>query len=162
VEAEEIVRVRPGSVDLTAHKRLVALPAELRACAGRVQRLAVLSGQLEDLPAWLGELTGLTELRVDGRGHTNGPLRELPKEVGQLTRLQTLDLSRCSGLMALPAELWALTGLGELDLSGCSGLTALPAGLVEITDLDLAGRVADSRLPGVVWVTGRMLVRGGR
>ena len=93
VEEEEMVRVRPGSVDLAAHKRLVALPAEMRACAGRVRRLAVLSGQLEDLPAWLGELTGLTELRVGGSDHKDCPLRELPKEVGQLTRLQTLDLS---------------------------------------------------------------------
>ena len=135
VEAEEIVRVRRGSVDLTAHKRLVALPAELRACAGRVRRLAVESEVLEYLPAWLGELTGLTELRVGGSDHTNCPLRELPKEVGQLTRLQTLDLSYCSGLTALPAELGALTRLRELYLSYCSGLTALPAELGALTSL---------------------------
>jgi hypothetical protein len=42
-EAEEIVRVRPDSVDLTAHTGLVALPEELRACAGRVRSLAVRS-----------------------------------------------------------------------------------------------------------------------
>ena len=36
-EVEEIVRVLADSVDLTAHTPLVALPAELRACAGRVR-----------------------------------------------------------------------------------------------------------------------------
>jgi len=35
-EAEEIVRVQPDSVDLMAHTCLVALPEDLRACAGRV------------------------------------------------------------------------------------------------------------------------------
>jgi hypothetical protein len=86
-EMEKIVRVRPDSVDLTANEGLVALLEELRACAGRVWALAVRSRRLEALPAWLGELTGLTELRV--------------------------DLSYCTGLTALPAELGALTRLHE-------------------------------------------------
>jgi len=30
---EEVVRVRPDSVDLSAHTGLVTLPSELRACA---------------------------------------------------------------------------------------------------------------------------------
>ena len=106
---EKIVRVRPDSVDLTANEGLVALLEELRACAGRVWALAVRSRRLEALPAWLGELTGLTELRV--------------------------DLSYCTGLTALPAELGALTRLRELDLFSCSGLTALPAGLGALTGL---------------------------
>ncbi len=38
---EEIVRVRPDSVDLTAHTDLEELPAELRACAGCVRSLNV-------------------------------------------------------------------------------------------------------------------------
>ena len=37
---EEVVRVRPDSVDLSAHTGLVTLPSELRACAGRVRSLA--------------------------------------------------------------------------------------------------------------------------
>jgi hypothetical protein len=81
---EAIVRVRPDSVDLTAHTCLVALPEKLRACAGRVRALKVRSYDLEALPAWLGELAGLTELRVDGMAW-NHSLQELPDAVGQLT-----------------------------------------------------------------------------
>ena len=81
---EAIVRVRPDSVDLTAHTCLVALPEKLRACAGRVRALKVRSYDLEALLAWLGELAGLTELRVDGMAW-NHSLQELPDAVGQLT-----------------------------------------------------------------------------
>jgi GTPase SAR1 family protein len=140
-EEEVLARVRPDMVDLSAHTGLVALPAELRACAGRVRALAVRSERLEALPAWLGELTRLMELRVGGwwefaeKEMHYCPLRDLPKEVGQLTRLQQLDLSYCSGLTVLPAGLGALTRLQELDLSECSGLTALPVELGVLTRL---------------------------
>ncbi len=103
---EEIVRVRPDSVDLTAHTDLVELPAELRACAG----LAVQSERLEALPSWLGELTGVTELRVDGM-RSDYSLQELTDEVGQLTTLRTLELRGCPGVKALPQGLSSLTGL---------------------------------------------------
>ena len=134
-ETEEIVRVRPDVVDLTAYTGLVALPEELRAFAWRVRTLKVSSDQLEALPAWLGELTGLTELRVGGwfdRDKTKMrwcPLRELPAEVERLSGLLGLILHNCRGLSALPVELGALTRLEKLDVGGCSGLTALPAGL---------------------------------
>jgi hypothetical protein len=148
------VLVRP--VDLTAHTGLVALPEELRGCAGRVQALAVRSERLEALPTWLGELTGLTELRVGGwydggeRKWRFCPLRELLKEVAQLTRLQTLDLYVCLELTALPAELGALTGLQRLNLFCCFELTALPAELGALTvlrELDLRGCYGLTALP---------------
>ena len=123
-EEEVFARVRPDKVDLTAHTGLVALPEELRACAGRVRSLAVQSEHLEALPAWLGELTGLTDLRVSGYC----PLRELPKEMGQLTRLRKLNLGGCSGLTELPAGLTSLT-LNVLP-SGprCQGPTMMARG----------------------------------
>jgi len=97
-ETEETVRVRPDAVDLSAHTGLVALPVELRACAGRVRALKVRSGRLEALPVWREELTGLTELRL-----TNSPpLRELPDAVGQLANLRALELQGCSKMTALP------------------------------------------------------------
>ena len=97
-ETEETVRVRPDAVDLSAHTGLVALPVELRACAGRVRALKVRSGRLEALPVWREELTGLTERRL-----TNSPpLRELPDAVGQLANLRALELQGCSKITALP------------------------------------------------------------
>ena len=47
----EVVLVRPEAVELSTHKGLVALPEELRRCAGRVRVLRVESGKLEALPA---------------------------------------------------------------------------------------------------------------
>ena len=94
VEKIEVVRVRPDAVDLTAHAGLVALPEELRRCAGRVRELRVKSKEMKALPAWTGELTGL----------------------------QMLDLSECEGVGALPVEIGALTALQTLHLSWCSGL----------------------------------------
>jgi Leucine-rich repeat (LRR) protein len=134
--------VRPDVVDLTAHTGLVALPAELRACAGRVRALAVQSNRLEALPAWWGELSGLTELRVDCMQSLDSDddddvfyLQELPDALGQLTTLRTLELRGCTGMKALPQGLTSLTGLRQLDLSRCRGLTALPAGLGTLTGL---------------------------
>ena len=132
---DEEVQARLDIVDLTAHTDLVSLPEGLRACAGRVQALAVRSRRLKALPAWLGELTGLTELRVEG---CDGwcPLPELPDAMSQLTALRSLSLSGCSDLTSLPDALGALTNLKELDLSWCSGLTSLPEVLLMLTNLE--------------------------
>ena len=138
-EAEdEEVQVQVDIVDLTAHTDLVSLPEGLRACAGRVRTLAVRSRRLEVLPAWLGKLTGLTELRVEG---CDGwcPLPELPDTISQLTALRSLNLAGCSELTSLPEALGALTNLKELDLSGCSGLTSLPDALLVLTNLERLG-----------------------
>ena len=78
-----VARVRPDAVDLAAHKGLVELPEELRRCAGRVRELRVESGRMNALPAWVGELSAL----------------------------QTLNLSWCTGLGALPVQIGALTAL---------------------------------------------------
>jgi hypothetical protein len=133
-ETEEIVRVRPDSVDLTAHTGLLELPAELRACAGCVRSLAVRSRDFEALPVWLGELTGLTELRVDGM-KSYGALRELPDTVGQLTMLRKLELRGCPGVKELPDAVSQLTALRTLELQGCREMKALPQGLTTLTGL---------------------------
>ena len=134
-EREMAARVRPDAVDLSAHAGLVALPEGLRACAARVRALVVVSHQLQELPAWLGELEGLEELRVGANEDNPCPITALPAAVGALTRLQTLDLSDCGAMTALPEGLSALTCLQTLHMAYCGALTALPAGLSALTGL---------------------------
>jgi hypothetical protein len=151
-DVEETARVRPDMVDLTAHTRLAALPTELRACGGCVRSLAVRSEELEALPAWLGELTGLTELRVDGM-ESYGTLRELPDAVGQLTKLNTLELRGCREMKALPNAVSQLTALRTLELRECPRLAALPQGLRALTGLEGLLIVGCSGLQVPAWVT---------
>jgi len=149
---EETARVRPDMVDLTAHTRLAALPTELRACGGCVRSLAVRSEELEALPAWLGNLTGLTELRVDGM-ESYGTLRELPDAMGKLTKLNTLELRGCREMKALPNAVSQLTALRTLELRECPGLAALPQGLRALTGLEDLLIIGCSRLQVPAWVT---------
>ena len=79
-EKIEVVRVRPEAVDLTAHTGLVALPEELRRCAGRFRELRVESREMEALPAWVGEMTELQTLSLRGCWR----LEALPDELGTL------------------------------------------------------------------------------
>jgi hypothetical protein len=131
------VWVRPDVVDLTAHTGLVALPEELWASAGRVRELEVQSADLEALPAWLGELTGLTALRIAGVDYEDHvcPLRKLPDAVGRLTALRKLKLRECYKLTALPAALASLTRLEDLQLTGCHRLEEVPAWVTALTGL---------------------------
>ena len=46
-EKIEVVSVRPDVVDLVAHEGLMALPEELRRCAGRMRELRVKSGVMK-------------------------------------------------------------------------------------------------------------------
>jgi hypothetical protein len=70
-EHDVTARVRPDAVDLSAHTGLVALTEGLRASAARVRELVVVSGQLRELPAWLGEVGGLEVLQVVGNDRAN-------------------------------------------------------------------------------------------
>ena len=151
-DVEETARVRPDMVDLKAHTRLAVLPAELRACGGRVRSLAVRSEELQALPAWLGELTGLAELRVDGM-ESYGTLRELPDAVGQLNTLNTLELRGCREIKALPDVVSQLTALRTLELRECPGLAALPQGLRALTGLEDLLIIGCRGLQVPAWVT---------
>ena len=82
--------------------------------------------------AWLdtqideGTLTGL---------RCPSTVTSLPERLGELKTLQTLDLTRCSGLVSLPERLGECTGLQTLELGNCSGLVSLPERLGECTAL---------------------------
>jgi hypothetical protein len=78
--------------------------------------------------------SGAKELDLSGKyGKEKPKLTELPESLGQLTKLQTLDLSR-NQLTTLPESLGQLTQLQTLDLSE-NQLTALPGWLGQLTQL---------------------------
>ena len=83
-----------------------------------------------ELPPELGQLTGLTTLRLGGP-QLHG---EIPPELGQLTKLRKLYLvlSHLSG--AVPPELGQLTNLDWLFLHD-NQLTAIPPELGQLTNL---------------------------
>ena len=80
------------------------------------------------VPAEIGQLTSLRELRLTGN-----QLTSVPAEIGQLTSLERLSLYD-NQLTSLPAEIWQLTSLEDLDLSD-NQLTSLPAEIGQLTSL---------------------------
>ena len=76
------------------------------------------STALRMLPEWLGELSGLEVLHVQGVAIKAGyPLEALLASLGALAGLKRLNLLCCSMLTTLLASLRALTGLEHLDLA---------------------------------------------
>ena len=111
-----------------------AVPAEV----GRLSALRILSicgywefdnNPLTSLPAEIGQLASLTELRL-----YNNQLTILPAEIGQLTSLEWLHLDG-NQLTSVPAEIGQLTSLRQLILD-CNKLRSVPAALC---DLRVAG-----------------------
>ncbi len=84
--------------------------------------------RLTALPAEVGKLVRLQELKLAGQG-----LTALPRELGNLRALQHLDLSG-NALTALPEELGRLTGLQELHLAG-NQLREFPSFIVKLSGL---------------------------
>jgi Leucine rich repeat len=85
--------------------------------------------RLQALPAEVGRLVKLQELKLQGQG-----LTELPKELGRLRALQRLEVSD-NALAALPGELGQLAALTELRLAG-NRLQELPEELGHLRRLE--------------------------
>ena len=83
---------------------------------------------LNELPAAIGLLKNLQELRLDCNG-----LTELPPEVGQLKNLRVLKLSK-NHLSELPPEIWTLTNLEVLDLFS-NDLSEIPPEIGQLESL---------------------------
>ena len=84
------------------------------------------NNQLTGLPADIGQLTSLVELRLG-----ENRLTSLPAEIWQLTSLTELVLDG-NQLTSLPAEIGQLTSLERLTL-GNNQLTSLPAEIGQLT-----------------------------
>ena len=117
--------------------QLMELPEGLRALARELRVLEVQSEQLNEVPAWVGELTRLEALELNGNGNfreENNALRALPTELFQLGALKQLTLSNLNQVQAMP-DASGLTRLEVLEIDRCRKLTTLPAGLGQLGTL---------------------------
>ena len=103
-----------------------------------------LGGDYEQLPAWIGELSGLRRLTLNSSN-----LKRLPDELGQLSRLEVLDIGGCPALETVPDSLLDCSRLRAVRLVGgvvedAMGLAfnsprwgELPRGIAEHPGLEL-------------------------
>ncbi|XP_026460038.1 disease resistance protein RGA2-like [Papaver somniferum] len=83
-----------------------------------------------DLSYWIGSLKMLSHLNL-----SFSDVEKLPDSVVQLTNLQTLDLYRCTRLVALPVNIGSLKDLNQLKLKYCETLKVLPSEVGALTRL---------------------------
>ena len=75
----------------------------------------------DEIPSWIGELTQLENLTLDGSTHDtagnhNSVLTQLPISMGDMERLNTITLSNFIRISELPETLGSLSSLQKLDL----------------------------------------------
>jgi hypothetical protein len=98
--ADTLRTVLPGGEEGCA--QLAELPEGLRMLVGELQVLKVKSSRLVEVPAWVGELTGLQVLDLGGdfcfetEDFGNNCLTALPAGLFQLGALKQLTLGKCS------------------------------------------------------------------
>jgi Leucine-rich repeat (LRR) protein len=102
------------------HNRLVQAPAALFHAYPRLTSLFLNDNQLTELPAELGALVSLRELRLD-----RNRLRVLPPEIGALVSLQVLHVPN-NRLATLPRALSQLASLREVLFLGNPLADGLP------------------------------------
>ena len=118
--------------------QLAELPEGLRTLAGELRALKVQSTRLAKVPAWVGELSQLEALELDGRGddgERNIKLRTLPAEIGQLGTLKQLTLESLYTLEDMPDILGSLTALERLTIAECFNLKTVPASIGQVGTL---------------------------
>lgn len=122
---------------------------QLPACIGKLTCLEEIRlescSKLEKLPASIGRLRSLRTLSL----YSCSSLASLPATIGQLNALQTLDLSCCTELAALPVAIGSLSGLDTLDLRGCGKLSSLAAPVAKLGKLRILSLSGCGKLPRV-------------
>ncbi|WVQ80694.1 hypothetical protein IAT38_002799 [Cryptococcus sp. DSM 104549] len=94
-----------------SHNDLSFIPETLRYCL-KLEELNVADNPLMQLPPWVGDMTGLRMLVLDGCG-----VHSLPVEVSRLYALHTLCVRR-NKLLSLPSWLCLLNQLETLKVDG--------------------------------------------
>jgi hypothetical protein len=119
-------------VDLAHHPSLRRLKVSgcsmlsdgFRECLG-LEQLVIDTASAFDIPDWLGELTNLQEIAIEG------PVQKLPSSIGQLIHLQDLRLLGVD-VRALPNKLVNCRMLSSLEIGSCSQLNRLPKRLFNL------------------------------
>ena len=145
----------------TGRGQLAQMPEGLRALAGGLRELKVLSARLAEVPAWVGDLTKLEDLTLGGDNKgavANTELTALPVNLFQLGALKHLTLQTLAKLQEMP-DASGLTLLESLTIEHCHKLTALPAGLFQLGALKQLTLRWLSGLQEVPDILGRMTPR---
>ncbi|MEO0341008.1 MAG: hypothetical protein AAF242_17580, partial [Bacteroidota bacterium] len=114
--------------DLSANKNLHTLHSSTFSLT-TLERLHIHYCGFTQLPEEIGQLTNLTELKVE----SNQLLTSLPSTIGLLASLESLGLDQCA-LTELPSTMGGLRNLKSLSI-GQNQLTDLPASLEYLDNL---------------------------
>jgi len=97
------------------------IPDEVQQCVA-LRTLTVECDELLSLPSAIGQLAGLSELRLINCER----LTSLPDALGQLGGLRRVTISCCHRLASLPESLGRSRALAFLYISRCNALTYIP------------------------------------
>ncbi|PAN42362.1 hypothetical protein PAHAL_8G108600 [Panicum hallii] len=101
------------------------------------------------LPEWLGDLTNLQMLVIDGYPELVAPVEIVEK----LTCLQSLRLLHCKSMTTLPEWLGGLTSLKHLEITDCPALNNLHKSMQKLSTLhSLTIKNCDSLLSPLEWL----------
>lgn len=149
---EDAIANRENVTELVLQRAgLENLPAEVWQMTGMTY-LFLNGNELTNLPAGIGSLVKLERLFV-----ANNELHYLAPEMGRLKVLEELDLSY-NELTELPDEIGQLSGLRFLKLNN-NNLTELPAsimGLQSLVELDVSNNAGLLRLPQSINLLGNL------
>ena len=114
---------------------LQAMPIGILEIKSQVHTLWAYNIIADEIPSWIGKLTQLENLTLDGStqdiaGKHNSVLTQLPTSMGNMKRLNTMAVSNFIRLSELPETLGSLSSLQKLDLRGCDALITLPVCIV--------------------------------
>ena len=120
---------------------LRTMPIGILEIKSQVQTLRAHGIIADEIPSWIGELTQLENLKLDGSTHDsaenhNSVLTQLPISMGDIERLNTIALSNFIRLRELPETLGSLSSLQKLDVRGCDTLATLPVCLDQWTGME--------------------------
>jgi Leucine-rich repeat (LRR) protein len=86
---------------------------------------------IESLPATIGQVQHLTELRLVGCGNR----KEVLQSIASFFSLSMLDLFLCKSIESLPTMIGQLQHLTKLVLVGCGNLKEFPYNITSLFSL---------------------------